>query len=140
MKIKMELDDDTVYEATANPKTFNGLATKSAFKKQFGVPPIVLSLMGEVFVEDDEGKSDGDDDEDAKVHLDLSAIAPEHLQYIDEEYLAFLVWMELKRRCDDLPDDPWDKLVERIVDVVIDTSDDKAAEEGTGPTSAATST
>lgn len=124
MKVSMELEDGTVYEAKANEKTFNGLATKSAFKKQFSVPPLVTSLWSQVLVDDDDAEPDDDGKQPKK--LDLSAVPPEHLQYMDEQHLAFMVWLELKRRRDDLPNLPWDKLVERIVDVEVDFSDDES--------------
>lgn len=117
MKLSMEFEDGTVVSAEANPKTFMGLATKRAFKRQFDVPPVVLSLMGHAF------------DDDGNLNAELS---DEQLQHIDEEYMAFIVWLELCRRSDDMPDGDWDEIADRIVDVEIDQSE--------GPTQAATST
>lgn len=132
MKVSMELEDGRSFEAVANPKTFNGLASKSAFKKQFNVPPLVTALWSQVLVEDADAEPDEDGDRPRK--LDLSQVPAEQLQYLDEQHLAFLVWLELKRRRDDVPDGPWEQLVEQIVDVAVDVSDDDAAEDGTGPT------
>lgn len=116
----MEFDDGKIVEAEGNPKTFMGLATKRAFKRQFSVPPVVLTLLQHAFVESDDG-------------MQLNPDMPdEQLQHVDEEYLAYVVWLELCRRTDDMPDAPWDDLVDRIVDVEIDTGED--------PTTAATNT
>lgn len=120
MKIAMEFEDGRRFEATANEKTFRGIATKSAFKKQFGVPFIVTGLWSQVFV-------DGDDGEESK--LDLSQVSADQLQYLDDEHLAFLVWMELKRRCDDLPDGSWDKIVPQIADVEMDFTDEEEGDD-----------
>lgn len=107
MHVSMEMVDGTVYEAVANPKTFNGMATKAAFKKQFGVPQIVMSLWA---------KAMGPDG------LDLSQLSDDQVGHLDEQHLAFMVWCELRRRLDDVPDGPWDELVELIVDIEIDSS------------------
>lgn len=117
MRLSMEFEDGTTVEAEGNPKTFMGLASKRAFKRQFDVPPVVLSLMSHAF--DDDGQLNGE-------------LSDEQLQHIDEEYLAFLVWLELCRRTNDMPDGDWDEIADRVVDVEIDAGED--------PTEAATST
>lgn len=105
MRLKLEFDDGRVVEGDANPKTFMGMASKSAFKKQFGVPAIVMSVWAQAF------------DGDGKLSADLPA---DQLQWLDEEYLAFLVWMELHRRVDDMPDGDWDQIVQRVVGVEVE--------------------
>lgn len=108
MRLKMELDDGSVYEADANPKTFMGMASKSLFKKQFGVPAIVMSVWANAF------------DADGQLAADLPA---DQLQWLDDEYLAFLVWLELARRVE-LPAGDWDDIVTRVVGVEIDNERD----------------
>lgn len=106
MRLRLELDDGTVVEADANPKTFMGMASKSAFKKQFGVPAIVMSVWAQAFTDDG--------------RLDTANLPADQLQWLDDEYLAFLVWMELHRRVDTMPEGGWDQIVQRVVGVEID--------------------
>lgn len=123
MKLSIEFDDGQVVASDeCSEKTFTGLASQRAFKRQFKVPPVVLSLLQHAFT------GDGDD-ESRMLNPELS---DEQVQHLDQEYLAFLVWLELCRRCDDMPDGDWDEIVERVVDVEIDQSED--------PTTAATDT
>lgn len=119
MKVRIELEDGQAFQADANPKTFMGLASKSAFKRQFGVPATVLTLLSEAFVET--GEQDENGEQKTRMNPDLTS---EQLRHVDEEYVAFLVWTELGRRCPEMPKEPWDKAVERIVSATFDAGDE----------------
>lgn len=112
MKIALEIDG-TWYEAEANAKTFNGVASKQRFKERFGVPAAYLSVYTSLV----------DDDSDEGV--DWSKLSSEQMAALPDPDVAFafLLWLELKRRCDSLPADKWDDLIERITDVWVDAGD-----------------
>lgn len=135
MKVFMEFDDGRRFEAVGNTKTFAGLASKSAFKKQFGIPFIVTRLWSQLMVDDPDAPEGAEGD---GKRLDVSQLTSEQLALLDDEHLAYLVWLELKRRRGDIPDGKWDDIVANLVDAGIDFSDDEAAETGEGPSSAAT--
>lgn len=124
MKITLEFDGDTTYAVEGNRKTFHGLATKAAFKRQFGVPLAYLSVYSSIIPDD------------ADEPIDISKLKPEQVSVLPDPDVgfAFLAWLEAKRRDPDVPDGKWDDIVERITDVEIDHGDEP------DPTEAATST
>lgn len=105
MKIALRIDD-VWYEAEGNAKTFRGIASQQRFKEQFGVPMAFLGAYEPVFASDD-------DDE-----VDWSRLKPEQIQALPDPNVAFtfLLWLELKRRRDDLPVKTWEEALDRLTD------------------------
>lgn len=105
--VALEFDDGRRFEADVNPKTWDGLSTREAFKRQFGIPLDFMGLYSTLFAADEDGER----------HFDPSQLSTDVVQMLPDTQvaLAFMAWMELKRRCEGVPDGPWDQVVEQIV-------------------------
>lgn len=116
MKLSIEMEDGTRYEAEAKDKTWQCLADRVRFQKRFGVNPVVLQAW-------QEAAPDGEDDESTV----LSRLSDDALRYMQEEHLVFFMWCELNRRVDGgLP--KFEEVLEGAVDYEIDVSDEGSAD------------
>lgn len=105
MNIVVELEDGRTFDVNANPKTFNGLASRVQFERRFGTHPAVMAAWQALF--DDEGN--------AKDGADVSVMR--------EEYLAFLVWLEVRRRAENVPE--FEEFIGFVVDMTLDMGADE---------------
>lgn len=115
MKLSVETEDGTVYEAKCSNRTWQCAADRFRFERKFGVSTMALQAWQEAAPQEDEN---------GEMTLTVSQVSDEALRLMREEHLLFFIVCELHRRVDGgLP--PFDELAESVVDYEIDMSDEQ---------------
>lgn len=114
MRLSIETEDGTVYEAKCSDRTWQCAADRFRFERHFGVSTMALQAWQEAAPEEDEN---------GEMKLTVSQVSDEALRLMREEHLLFFIVCELHRRVDGgLP--PFGELIDHVVDYEIDVSDE----------------